>query len=158
MQRASAVLAAESWNISLEVDRVLLDFDERFRRRIVLATASGAEVLLDLPDAVRLREGDGLRLDNGGIVRVCARDEALIEIHAASALDFARIAWHLGNRHLPVQFARQSLRIRADHVIAAMVSGLGGEIRPLHAPFDPEPGAYASPSAPHGHGDHTHGH
>jgi urease accessory protein len=158
MLRATEVLAAGSWHASLEADRVLLDFDQRFRRRIVLPTVGGAELLLDLPAAIRLHDGDGLALEDGGVVRVCARDEALMQIRAASLVELARIAWHLGNRHLPVQFAGQCLRIRADHVIADMVRGLGGEVLPLEAPFDPEAGAYSASGGNPGHGGHAHGH
>ena len=96
---------------------MLIDFDRRIRRRIVLPTEVGREVLLDLPQAVRLRDGDGLVLDDGGVVRVCAQPEPLTEIHAHDEGDLVRIAWHLGNRHLPVQLLGDRIRIRADHVI-----------------------------------------
>jgi urease accessory protein len=150
--RAHAVLAAGTWDATRETGHVLLDFDRRFRRRIVLTTVAGATVTLDLPHAVRLRDGDGLVVDDNSIVRVCARPEPLLDIAAAPSL-LARVAWHLGNRHLPVQFADGALRIRSDHVIAAMVEGLGASVRPLDAPFDPEPGAYAAAGGHHHHGD-----
>ena len=140
--RATAIAPAGSWEAAEEVDRVLIDFDRRHRRRILLRTEQGNEVLLDLPQAVRLRHGDGLLLDQGGIVRVCARAESLLEIHAHASADMVRIAWHLGNRHLPVQLIGERIRIRTDHVIAHMVKGLGGHIDAIEAPFDPEPGAY----------------
>jgi len=149
--RAHAVLGAGDWDEVLEVDQLLLDFDQRFRRRIVLTTVAGASVTLDLPHAVRLRDGDGILLESGSMIRVCARPEPVHEIAASPAL-LMRIAWHLGNRHLPVQFAEDTLRIRADHVIAAMAEGLGAKVRPLDAPFDPEPGAYAA-GGHHHHGD-----
>jgi urease accessory protein len=148
--RANAVLAAGNWDEARNTDEVLLDFDQRFRRRIVLTTRAGADLTLDLPHAVRLRDGDGLLLDDETIVRVRARPEPLLELAAAPSL-LTRIAWHLGNRHLPVQFAEGALRIRADHVIAAMVEGLGASVHPLEAPFDPEPGAYAAAGAHHHH-------
>ena len=117
-----------TWDPAREVDRVLIDFDRRHRRRLLLATESGHEVLLDLPQAVRLRDGDGLALDTGGIIRVCAKPENLLEIHAHDDGELVRIAWHLGNRHLPVQLLGDRIRIRADHVIAEMVEGLGGHV------------------------------
>ena len=147
--RAEAVLPAGTWDAAREVDHVLLDFDRRHRRRIVLRTVQGREVLLDLPQAVRLRDGDGLAAA-GGVVRVCAKPEALLEIHAHEAGEMVRIAWHLGNRHLPVQLLDDRIRIRADHVIREMVEGLGGHVAEIEAPFDPEPGAYA--------GGHQHHH
>jgi urease accessory protein len=146
--RTDHVLLAGTWEATREVDRVLLDFDTRHRRRIVLRTELGAEVLIDLPQAVRLRDGDGLMLDSGGVVRIVAKPEKLLEIHAHEEAELVRIAWHLGNRHLPVQLSGGRLRIRADHVIEEMVKGLGGLVASIEAPFDPEAGAYA--------GSHTH--
>jgi urease accessory protein len=150
--RACAVLPAGSW--SDPIDEVLIDFDRRHRRRIVLTTQSGRELLIDLAQAVRLRDGDGLALQDGGVVRVRARPEPLLEIHAHDDGELVRIAWHLGNRHLPVQLLGDRIRIRADHVIAEMVEGLGGHVEAIEAPFDPEAGAYA-PGVGHHH-DHDH--
>jgi urease accessory protein len=150
--RASAVLPAGAW--SDPIDEVLIDFDRRHRRRIVLTTLSGRELLIDFAQAVRLRDGDGLALEDGGIVRVRARPEPLLEIHAHDDGELVRIAWHLGNRHLPVQLLGDRIRIRADHVIRDMVEGLGGHVEAIEAPFDPEAGAYA-PGVGHHH-DHDH--
>jgi urease accessory protein len=143
MMRAVAVLPAATWNASAAVDSVLLDHDHRHRRRIALHTQSGAELLLDLPQAARLRDGDGLALEGGGIVVVCATPEPLLEIDAHPAAALMRIAWHLGNRHVPVQVLDGRLRIRADHVLGDLVKQLGGRIIEIGAAFDPEAGAYA---------------
>jgi urease accessory protein len=140
--RATKVAAAGAWPRELEQDWVSLDFDRRHRRRIALATEGGATVLLDLRQAARLRDGDGLMLDSGGIIRVAAKPEALLEVMAPPDL-LARLAWHLGNRHLPVQFIPGGLRLRVDHVIEEMLEGLGAAPRQILAAFDPEPGAYA---------------
>jgi urease accessory protein len=158
--RAESVLPAGSWDAARAVDRVLIDFDRRHRRRILLATEGGREVLLDLPQAARLRHGDGLVLDDGGVVEVCAKPERLLEIHAHEESELVRIAWHLGNRHLPVQLLGDRIRIRADHVIEEMVEGLGGYVDAIEAPFDPEAGAYAGGHQHHNHDDddeHRHG-
>jgi urease accessory protein len=159
--RAESVLPAGSWDAAREVDRVLIDFDRRHRRRILLTTECGNEVLLDLPQAARLRHDDGLALDDGSVVRVCAKPEPLLEIHAHAEGELVRIAWHLGNRHLPVQLFGDRIRIRADHVIEEMVEGLGGHVDTIEAPFDPEPGAYAGGHQHHHHDDddghHPHG-
>jgi len=152
--RADHVLPAGSWDHAREVDTVLIDFDRRHRRRIVLRTLAGADLLIDLPQAVRLRDGDGLAVETG-VVRVCARPEPLLEIHAHDEGELVRIAWHLGNRHLPVQLLGDRIRIRADHVIQDMVEGLGGHVDAIEAPFDPESGAYASGG---GHHHHHHDH
>ena len=159
--RAHEHLPAGLWDDARQVDAVLLDFDERHRRRILLHTLGGSELLVDLPAAVRLREGDGLRTEDGGIVRVRARPEPVLDIHAPPAT-LLRIAWHLGNRHLPTQLLDGALRIRADHVIATMATGLGGHVHEANAPFDPEPGAYAAAPHAHAHGPandpgHSHG-
>lgn len=151
MTRAERVLPAGTWDPSGAADRVLIDFDHRHRRRIVLDTEGGQKLLLDLPETVRLRSGDGLALDVGGIVAVEARAEPLLEIGARDRETLVRIAWHLGNRHLPVQIFPDRLRIRADSVIADMAAQLGGHAEPVEAPFDPEAGAYAA-----GHGHHRH--
>ena len=155
--RSTSILPKGGWEAAREVDFVLVDYDRRHRRRIVLPTEAGAEVLLDLPRAARLRDGDGLVLEDGGVVRVRARAEALAEIHAHGEGNLIRIAWHLGNRHLPVQLLGEYIRIRADHVIEAMVEGLGGHVERIEAPFDPEAGAYAGGGHHHdGEDGHEH--
>ncbi len=149
--RATSVLPAGSWDVAQATDQVLIDFDRRHRRRIVLACESGDAVLVDLPQAVRLRAGDGLAMEGGGVVHVLARAEPLLDIHAHDMAGLVRIVWHLGNRHLPVQMLGSHIRIRMDHVIAEMVRGLGGHVTEVLAPFDPEAGAYAA--GHHHHGD-----
>lgn len=149
--KSISVVPAGSWSAADEVDQVLVDFDRRHRRRILLATERGGEVLLDLPQAVRLRHGDGLVVE-GGVVRVVARPEPLAEIHGHDEGEMVRIAWHLGNRHLPVQLVGERIRIRRDHVIEEMVELLGGHVDIIEAPFDPEAGAYAG--GHHHHHDH----
>ncbi len=147
--RARQVLPAGTWDEAREVDSVVLDYDGRHRRRIVLQTERGHEALLDLPQATLLHQDDGLLLDNGGVVRVRAHAEPLMEIRAEPNV-LVRIAWNLGNRHLPVQVLQEHLRIHADLVIAHMVRGLGGQITTIDAPFDPETGAYGSHPSDHG--------
>jgi urease accessory protein len=152
MMHVTQILPAGTWDPERERDRVLVDYDRRFRRRIVLTTLLGSEVLIDLPQAVRLRDGDGL-LVQSGVIRVCAQAEQLMEIHAHSEGELIRIAWHLGNRHLPVQLLDDRIRIRSDHVIATMVRGLGGHVERIQAPFDPEAGAYSGGGEHHHHDD-----
>ena len=139
------------WPEEAAVDSVTLAFLDRHRRRIRLVADSGTPFLLDLPRAQHLADGDGLELDNGGYLRVRAAPEPVIEITAANPTDLLRIAWHLGNRHLPLQVLDDRLRLRADHVIAAMIEGLGGRVTWVQAPFDPEIGAYAGAAQAHDH-------
>jgi urease accessory protein len=155
---------ASSWPADSAADSLTLDFDNRHRRRIRLTTDSGAHVLLDLPKAVAMAHGDGLKLEDGSWLRINAAPEALVEIHASDATLLAKIAWHIGNRHFPAQILRGAIRIRPDHVIEAMIAGLGGWMTRLDAPFQPEGGAYGGQpmhGQAHGHShvhDHSHGH
>ncbi len=160
MLRAEKVIPAGRWS-GAPADTVLLDFDERYRRRVTMTGVGGLEFLLDLPEATMLRGGDGLRLEDGRTVEVVAEPEPLAEIRAADPLALARLAWHLGNRHLPTEILPKGLRIRRDPVIEAMAGGLGARVIALEAPFNPEGGAYvkASTGDSQGHDhDHDHGH
>jgi urease accessory protein len=139
-------------------DAVVLDFDDRHRRRMVLTGTRGLHFVLDLPQAVALSHGDILELEDGRHVEVVAAPEPLTEVRAATADSLARLAWHLGNRHLPVEILARSLRLRRDHVIADMLRGLGATLRDIEAPFHPEGGAYAAEPAGHGHTHHAHEH
>ena len=142
MQRATRVLPAGTWELSQSVDAVSLDYDARHRRRIAMRGQAGLEFLLDLPEALLLRDGDGLALEAGAVVTVKAAPEALMEVRAGTGLSLAAIAWHLGNRHLPTQVLAESLRIREDHVIRDLLIKLGADVTAVKAPFDPEGGAY----------------
>jgi urease accessory protein len=161
MLRAVEHRSASDWPSGEATDSLTLDYDNRHRRRICLKTDAGAELLLDLPKAMAMAHGDGLRLEDGRWVGVKASPEALIEIRSDSTGQLARIAWHIGNRHLPAQIMEGAIRIRPDHVMEAMVAGLGGQISRLDAPFQPEGGAYAGGRQGHNnsHGQsHSHDH
>jgi urease accessory protein len=142
MRRAYSVRQAGQWDNAAAIDRVVLDANERHRRRVVLTAECGTTLLLDLPHAITLRDGDGLVLDDGAVVRVIGKPEPLYEIAAANACELARLAWHLGNRHADVQVIGDRLRIRRDHVLAQMLERLGAQVTAIEAPFDPESGAY----------------
>jgi urease accessory protein len=142
MRRAYSVRQAGQWDNAAAIDRVVLDANERHRRRLVLTAERGTTLLLDLPHATTLRDGDGLVLEDGAVVRVIGKPEPLFEIAAANPFELARLAWHLGNRHADVQLVGDRLRIRRDHVLAAMLEGLGARVTAVEAPFDPESGAY----------------
>jgi urease accessory protein len=150
MRRACSITPMAEVDSPRVVDRVVLDADERHRRRITLTGERGTRFLLDLPQATALRDGDGLVLDDGSIVRVAGKPEPLVEIAAAGAHDLPRLAWHIGNRHADLQVVGDRLRIRRDHVLEDMLRGLGARLTPVEAPFDPEPGAYGHPHHDHG--------
>ena len=166
MIRATSIRAQHRWT-EAAADTVVLDFDDRHRRRMAMTGTRGLEFLLDLENAMALRGGDALVLDDGRLVEVIAAPEPLIEIRGSDPHHLARLAWHLGNRHLPTQIMPKGLRVRRDHVIEAMVRGLGARVVEIEAPFDPEGGAYADSSHAHagedrhatdpGHGSSGHG-
>ena len=156
MIRATRVQGQHRWS-SPPADTVVLDFDDRHRRRMAMTGTRGLEFLLDLENAVALRGGDALVLDDGRLIEVVAAPEPLLEIRGQDPQHLVRLGWHLGNRHLPTQIVAKGLRIRRDHVIEAMVKGLGARVIEIEAPFDPEGGAYAHAVHDHAAHDHDHG-
>ena len=167
MIRATQVHGQYRWS-EAAADTVVLDFDDRHRRRMAMTGTRGLQFLLDLENAVALRGGDALVLEDGRLIEVVAAPEPLVEIRCKDPQHLVRVAWHLGNRHLPTQITANGLRIRRDHVIESMVKGLGARLIEIEAPFDPEGGAYTSDGhahagsahdhADHRHADHHHGH
>jgi urease accessory protein len=148
--RALAVDPAGSWDRQRRRGHVTLASDERHRRRMAMTADEGFGFLLDLVHAAHLKAGDGLALEDGSFVEVRAADEPVMDIACSDPAHLARVAWHVGNRHLAVQVLPDgALRLREDHVIADMAEKLGARVRHHAAPFDPEPGAYAGPA--HGH-------
>jgi urease accessory protein len=156
MRRAIEHYAAGDWPKAMATDSLTLPFDDRHRRRIRLASDGGAPVLLDLKRTAAMGDGDGLYCDDGAWLAVRAAPETLIEIACADAHALARIAWHLGNRHLPTQLAGGAILIRPDHVIEEMVRGLGATTRAIVAPFQPEGGAYGQAAHVHFAGEARH--
>ena len=152
MRRAVEVKTSGTWSAAA-IQSVTLPYDQRHRRRIRMIDDGGDAFLLDLADAVMLSDSDGLILDDGGLIEVRAAAEPVADIQCRDAIMAARIAWHIGNRHTPLQVLGDgALRIADDHVLVAMVAGLGATVTRRDAPFQPEAGAYAK-----GHG-HSHDH
>ncbi len=152
MMRATSMKPASAWT-GAAADRVVLDHGDRHCRRATLTAANGLAFVLDLPTAMRLHGGDALVLEDGRLVEVVAAPEALLEIRCADPRHLARVAWHFGNRHVPVEVRSDALRIRRDHVLADLAQKLGARVVPLEAPFEPEGGAY---DGGHQHGDPQH--
>jgi urease accessory protein len=146
--RATKVIRAGHWS-GVATDAVLLAHEDRHRRRFALKGERGLEFLLDLPEATALHHGDGLVLEDGRMVEVRAKPEPLLEVTARDPHHLARLAWHLGNRHVPIAIAPQRIFMRPDRVLAEMLAGLGAEVAAVEAPFNPEGGAY---------GEHAHDH
>ncbi len=158
--RSTIVLAVRFAPRSARVDDVLeLPFERRERSRFRAVMRSGEEIGVDLPPGALLAHGARLQLDDGRVVAVEAAPEALIEVRAADAAMLARIAYHLGNRHVPLQVGDGWLRLLPDHVLRAMVEKLGGQVHEIDSGFQPESGAYGHGHVHGGHGDdHDHDH
>jgi urease accessory protein len=153
MITATRIHTAGSWP-GEPADTLVLERDDRHRRRLVMRCVGGTAFLLNLPEARVLADGDALELEDGRLILVRSKAERLLEVTARDPAHMVRIAWHLGNRHLPTQLLGDRLRIREDHVIEDMLVKLGAAVTRVSAPFDPEGGAY-------GHGTtmgHDHGH
>jgi urease accessory protein len=159
MHRISIHRPAGHWPKEKAADALILDFDARHRRRIRLTTDQGEDVLLDLPRAVAMADGDGLQLEDGTWLKVQAAAELIVEVRHAVPTELLRLAWHLGNRHLPTEIRHQVLRIRPDHVIEDMLLGFGADLVKVEAPFQPEGGAYSGRGHHHrNHDDSGHHH
>ena len=161
MLRATQVVRRTDLGRRITIDTITLDREARYRRRIAMETDRGHKFLLDLPEATYLESGDALELSNGALVKVVAAPEELMEIHAHDAVELARIAWHIGNRHTPAEITRAAIYIKPDHVLAVMVAGLGAHVHSVSRPFEPEGGAYGAKGplkAGHHHGGHDHDH
>ncbi len=132
-------------------DRVTLSYEDRFLRRKLLTTASGLKFIVDLERVTSLGLGDAFALEDGRLIEVIPAAEPLLEV-TGSPHDLTRLAWHIGNRHMPAQIEETRLLIQRDHVIRDMLEKLGATLREVEEPFTPEGGAY-------GHGrTHSHAH
>lgn len=149
MRKVVDVRPAKRGTGHVAVGSVTLRFDERHRRRFRMKDDNGEDFLLDLPKPVLLVDGDNLILERGGAITVKAAVEAVADFHTNGAAASARLAWHIGNRHTPVQvLPNGALRILDDHVLVDLARRHGAWVRRHEAPFSPEPGAYAEE---HGH-------
>jgi len=155
LPRAHTHRLAGQWPNDAAVGSLTLDFDQRHRRRIRLTDDLGQDLLLDLPDAVAMADGDGLHLDDGRWLRIRAATELVVEIRHRDPSQLVRLAWHLGNRHLATEIREQVLSIRPDHVVEEMLRGFGAELLKVQVAFQPEGGAY---SRHHHHHEEDHDH
>ena len=139
-------------------DTITLAHDERRIRRKLLTLPKAGEIYLDFADTITLDHGDRLVLEDGRLIAIHAADEPVYEIRGRDAAHIAKLAWHLGNRHLPAQIEEERILLLRDHVIRSMLEGLGATVNEITEPFQPVRGAYHSHGGEHqGHG-HDHGH
>ncbi len=128
---------------AVATERLVLPFDARRKSRLLARLESGSEVGYVLPPGTALRNGDKLVASDGMVIDVIAATEPLLEVRASDARELARAAYHLGNRHVPVDVGDGWLRLQRDHVLADMLIGLGCTVTDVDAPFEPERGAYS---------------
>lgn len=158
MPRATRVLSASERRDAAVMDTLILSYAQRQAQKGFVFGIKGTCVELDFAEPVRLRTDDALVLEEGGLIEIVAEPEPLIEARAADLPGLARLAWHLGDRHVPVQVLERRLRLKRDPAIEALLESLGAKLTAIDAPFDPEGGAYAAPAGEHHHHDHDHGH
>ena len=157
MSRATSVLGPGHRHDRPVVDTVILDYAQRSAHKTTVTGVKGGTIEIDLSAPARLRTDDLLLLDDGGLVEVVAAAEPLIEARAADVAGLARLAWHLGDRHVPVQVLANRVRVRHDAALETLLTSLGAKVVSIEAPFEPEGGAYES-SHGHDHDHHTPGH
>lgn len=126
-----------------------LPFELRQKSRLLTALDGGEAVGLFQPRGAVLRDGDRLRASDGRIVRVVAAREAVTTVSTPGSLLLVRAAYHLGNRHVPLQIGVGWMRYLRDHVLDQMVTELGLDLLHEDAPFEPEAGAYAGHAHAH---------
>jgi urease accessory protein len=157
MSRAISVLAAADRHGRPVIDTVILDYAQRSAQKISVTGIKGGAFEIDLHQPARLRTDDVLVLDDGGLLEVVAAPEPLLEVRAADVAALSRLAWHLGDRHVPVQVLPNRIRARREPSVEALLTSLGAKVALIEAPFEPEGGAYAS-SQGHGHAHHDQAH
>lgn len=155
MKRAIAVLPAANGTGPKAIDTLLLDYAQRQMPQGVYTALRGTQIDIALSQPVRLRTDDCLILDDDTLVEIVARPEPLYELRAGNPSDLARIAWMLGDRHMPVDISERRLRVRRDPAIETLLKDAAVKIMAIEAPFEPEGGAYAHAAAPDDH-DHAH--
>ena len=159
MPRATSVIASSHGHGPV-ADTVILNYAQRSAAQGTVVSVKGATIDIDLHGPIRLRTDNLLQLDNGGLVEVVAASEPLIEVRAADVAVLARLAWHLGDRHIQVELLPNRIRVKREAAIEALLMSLGAKVTMIEAPFEPEGGAYAPASAQSQahHHDHHHGH
>jgi urease accessory protein len=160
MPRAIRVLSPAERGGRPVADTVILDYAQRSAQKIAVTGLKGGQFEIALAEPARLRTDDALLLDDGSVIEVVAAPEPLIEARAADLAHLARLAWHLGDRHVPTQLFANRIRVRREPAIETLLRSLGGKLTAIEAPFEPEGGAYAHEHGHehHHHHGHAHGH
>jgi urease accessory protein len=157
MPRTTSVIAADQGHGRSAADTVILDHAQRSAAQGTVVSVKGVTIDVDLHGPVRLRTDDLLQLENGDLVEVVAAPEPLIEVRAADVAVLARLAWHLGDRHIQVELLPNRIRAKREAAAETLLTSLGAKVTLIEAPFEPEGGAYALARGQAHHHDH-HGH
>ena len=157
MPRATQLIPSADRKPGRIVDTLILSFAQRQAQRGFLFGVKGTCVELDFPEPVSLRTDDALLLDDGGIVEIVAEAEPLFEVRIEDPVALARLAWHFGDSHIPIEIQRNRMRLRRDPALEEALQAFGSKVKTIDAPFEPEGGAYAVPGDGHHH-DHHHDH
>ena len=162
MLRATSVVRRPAVKPERVADTLTLDHEARHRRRVALTGEGGLSFVLDQDKAVVLDDGDADKLEDGRLEQIKAAPEKLVEVRTDNPLRLMKVAWHIGNRHVPAEITADAIYITHDHVLMEMVRGLGATATLVERPFRPERGAYHEHGPDcghdHGHGDHAHSH
>ena len=165
--RAVSVLRAGEAGAAVPYGQAVLAHDERHLRRRAIELSDGGKVLVDLPDPIALNDADRLVLEDGRHVEIIAAQEEVYDIRARDAVHLTELAWHIGNRHLAAGIEANRIIILRDHVIKAMLGGLGATVSEVSEPFKPVRGAYSgghdhglqhAEAHAHSHEGHSHAH
>jgi urease accessory protein len=140
---------------------VELDWDVRQKSRFEVLDSAGTQLGIFLPRGTVVRGGDVLVAESGALIKVLAAPQTVLKITCCAThgnvFDLMRAAYHLGNRHVPIELKPDHLKIEPDHVLADMLRAMHLTVVGVNEPFEPESGAYAQGGHGHDHGDHSHG-
>ena len=139
------------------IDTLLLDYDARRAPGGICTGLKGTQIEIALKTSAPIATDDCLILDDGRLIEIVARPEPLLEVRAPDTASMARLAWHLGDRHIPAQLHERRIRVRRDEVTEKLLNALVATVFAIEAPFEPESGAYAGGHSHH-HDAHDHGH
>jgi urease accessory protein len=155
MPRAIAILRAGQKHSGDIIDTLLLDYEARRAPSGICSGLKGTQIEIALSNSAPIATDDCFVLDDGRLIEIVARPEPLLEVRAADVASIARLAWHLGDRHIPAQLHERRIRVRRDEATQKLLNALAASVVAIEAPFEPEGGAY-SDGGHHHHHDHSH--
>ena len=158
MLRAVAIKRAGQKHPGEIIDTLLLDYEARRAPGGICMGLKGTQIEIALKASAPIATDDCLILEDGRLIEIVARPEPLLEVRAPDAASLARLAWHLGDRHIPAELHERRIRVRRDEATQKLLTALQANVLAIDAPFEPESGAYSGGHSHHHHGAHDHGH